>query len=506
MNAAAQAAKVVSACAPIPYLGPAVELLGAIIKLCQNVSKNRCITLLLFLVEKVNDSTNQGALEKIGAELTSVLKKIETQMAKWAKINYFKGFLVQEKISEEIKSYHSEIDQFYQRYTILFHKAELNWQAAHTAQAEADREGVMAFLVDFASTQELENRCHKGEINALKEDFNGFVELVQKLLLNSEQESRERRALENSFSAILRSSRVMPPGIELTEGLIQMPRDPVCGHGIFDIYRGTCFGSVQCALKVVRRMEIGPNTKQRFQRQHRHWKSVQTLDEGRHLLPLIGAIYRDYGSSPFLCLVTPWMEKGNAIQYVRQYEDTDRIALIRKIAEGVKVLHTHHPPLAHGYLKASNILINDFGDPLLADFGLLRVVEETMVEQISITSLPTASKSFRWLAPELLDDRLGFPLTTKSDVFMYGMTVLELMTSQEPFSYYKYDTIVLIKRNEGEKPKRPDGRLIKQRGLDDGLWELLNRCWAGNPDDRPSIQDILDSFPPLQQQQVFATF
>ena len=42
----------------------------------------------------------------------------------------------------------------------------------------------------------------------------------------------------------------------------------------------------------------------------------------------------------------------------------------------------------------------------------------------------------------------------------------------------------------GRRPKRPSGRLV-HHGLDDRLWNLINRCWAQNPQDRPLASDIL---------------
>ena len=67
------------------------------------------------------------------------------------------------------------------------------------------------------------------------------------------------------------------------------------------------------------------------------------------------------------------MENGDAVSYVNKHPDVNRRRIVRRIAEGLRLLHTYDPPIAHGDIKGANILINDKGDPLLADFGLSKV-------------------------------------------------------------------------------------------------------------------------------------
>ena len=70
----------------------------------------------------------------------------------------------------------------------------------------------------------------------------------------------------------------------------------------------------------------------------------------------------------------------------------------------------------------SNILIDDGGSPVLADFGLSKMLENLNGEQF--TQSRGVSESFRWFAPEVCNP----PYTTSraSDIFSYAMTVLEV--------------------------------------------------------------------------------
>ena len=72
-------------------------------------------------------------------------------------------------------------------------------------------------------------------------------------------------------------------------------------------------------------------------------------------------------------MVSPWMDYGDALSYVNKYQYVNRKKIIRRIAEGLRLLHSYTPPIAHGDIKCANILINQNGDPLLADFGLSKV-------------------------------------------------------------------------------------------------------------------------------------
>ncbi|KAI5115415.1 hypothetical protein M0805_001565, partial [Coniferiporia weirii] len=503
VNSAVGIVKTIAAVAPVPWLGPAVDIVENILQLCDKVSKNKhgveglakhC-SALLDILKEMHISPDPNFLQRLQSDLESLLTKVKGRMEEWGRLNRFEAFVQQEAISKEISIYYTEIDQFCSRHTLAVHIKITNWQENYEKQIKQDREDLKGFLSDLKNARELENMCRREEIAVFRDDFLAFFTIVQKTLLELKQGStqddflEQRKSLESNFSTIYRASGMLPPGMEFTKGLIQMEEFPQNGNAFFDIYRGTCFGDVkyQCAFKVVRHVNLDDQTRRRFNRQLEHWQSIQDLagrarmkNEKIYVLPLIGAIHETF-LHPFLCLISPWMNKGNAYDYVKRQENVDRIALVRKIALGLKVLHGHNPPLAHGYVRGSNILIDDMCDPLLSDFGLMRVVEDAKAVSIIPSSVPADSKSHRWLSPELLGlvgvgeqmpdgETFGNILTTKSDIFMYGMTVLELMTGEPLYSYLKHDHQVTIHRSLGELPEKPDGKdweKVCARGLDE---------------------------------------
>ncbi|KAJ7030852.1 kinase-like domain-containing protein [Mycena alexandri] len=138
-------------------------------------------------------------------------------------------------------------------------------------------------------------------------------------------------------------------------------------------------------------------------------------------------------------------------------------------------------------LRILYIVIDDAGNPLISDFGLSRLAETVS------TRTPGADNSLRWLAPELLrGDNL---LTLSSDIYSYGMTVLELFTHERPWSSIPQSVVVIIQAIQGLRPPRPMQSQILERGLDVNCWALVEHCWAQSPEERPTIQEILSSLP-----------
>jgi len=282
------------------------------------------------------------------------------------------------------------------------------------------------------------------------------------------------------------------PDFHLKRGEVRKTGEyPMRGNTNFDVWEGLYLNEEKVAIKIVRGFDGEENkekTFRRFLREISIWRSLWEQDQlgtGDHILAFYGACNTD---GPYPYVVSPWMANGNVLQYVLKHEYVDRRRLIRRIAEGIKLLHTHTPhPIIHGDIKAANILMDEKGKPLLADFGLSKIMET--LTGVNMTQSRGISDSFRWFAPELCVSP-GI-LSLSSDVYAYGMTVLELMTGKSPFAETRRTTEVIIKVREGKRPARPTEVEVGERGLDDKLWGLLVRCWDAKPANRPTIDEVL---------------
>ena len=84
-------------------------------------------------------------------------------------------------------------------------------------------------------------------------------------------------------------------------------------------------------------------------------------------------------------------------------------------------LHEQHS-IVHCALKPSNILVNSRGEIRLGDFNVSRELEE---------QVEPAMSTMKYMAPEYLQ---GSPHTIKSDIWSFGLTLLELAIGSYPYS------------------------------------------------------------------------
>ncbi|KAI6116494.1 kinase-like domain-containing protein [Pisolithus sp. B1] len=198
-----------------------------------------------------------------------------------------------------------------------------------------------------------------------------------------------------------------------------------------------------------------------------------------NVVPLLG-ISTDFDLT--ISIISEWMPLGNAYNYVQNTENDPR-PLLQDIISGLHYLHSHPSgPVVHGDLKGSNVLVSNDRRALLTDFGLSILGDSTS----TITIEASRGISLRWTAPELLDD---FPPSTASDVWAFGMTVLELVTQTVPFSECRNSSAVVSRLLTGKLPPRPDEVSTHFR-LTDTWWEICTSCWRYVPSSRPTVEDI----------------
>lgn len=98
-------------------------------------------------------------------------------------------------------------------------------------------------------------------------------------------------------------------------------------------------------------------------------------------------------------------------------------------AKGLEYLHDiAKPPVIYRDFKASNILLDENFNPKLSDFGLAKLGPTGGKEHVSTRVMGT----YGYCAPEYA---LTGKLTTRSDVYSYGVVFLELITGRRAIDY-----------------------------------------------------------------------
>jgi serine/threonine protein kinase len=154
----------------------------------------------------------------------------------------------------------------------------------------------------------------------------------------------------------------------------------------------------------------------------------------------------------------------------------------------------------------ANVLVNRDGNPYLADFGLA-----TIRHNGATMSSTLEGGSTRWMAPELFmnaednaddleDDVSVLKVTRYSDIWSFGMLVLELLTDELPFPDKSLDAAVICALIKGERPKHPRSLKVIGHGLNNELWQCLGRCWDSSPEHRLPLDSLHDALDKLATQ------
>ncbi|XP_059291425.1 LRR receptor-like serine/threonine-protein kinase RGI1 [Lycium ferocissimum] len=113
----------------------------------------------------------------------------------------------------------------------------------------------------------------------------------------------------------------------------------------------------------------------------------------------------------------------------RVFLDWDaRFNIILGAAQGLAYLHHDCiPPIVHRDIKANNILVGPQSEAFLADFGLAKLLNSSSSDTSRASTI--IAGSYGYIAPEY-----GYSLriTEKSDVYSYGIVLLEVLTGMEP--------------------------------------------------------------------------
>ncbi|KAF9254230.1 kinase-like protein [Marasmius fiardii PR-910] len=256
---------------------------------------------------------------------------------------------------------------------------------------------------------------------------------------------------------------------------------PVGGGAFGDVWKGKIGQQLVC-LKVIRAFEDSDvkKTAKDYMQEAIIWRQMNH----RKLLPFLGIYYLDTEQQQ-LCLVSPWMERGNLVQYLKKTppELVDHESLAYDVASGLS--HLHEANIVHGDLKGENVLIAPDLRACIGDFGLSRV----STTQTLLTETTRAKGTTRWLSPELLRPGPNCVNSKQSDVYAYACVCYEIFTGRYPFYELPNEGAVLCAiLFEKQRPSRPDSCAK----LQDSMWSMMAACWDELPPSRPTMADVLN--------------
>ncbi|KAF8201267.1 kinase-like domain-containing protein, partial [Mycena galopus ATCC 62051] len=215
-----------------------------------------------------------------------------------------------------------------------------------------------------------------------------------------------------------------------------------------------------------------------------------------NVLPFFGMYYLE--GEGRLCSVSPWMEYGSIMNLIAiKPTNAERLSLILDVALGLQYLHEHN--VVHGNLQGHNILVTPSRRVCIDDFRVTSISQTIMQAVIVGFSESMRRGEACNRAPELFrDEQAHFG----SDVYAFACVCYEvsqayfyllpamIMTGLLPFHDLRYKpVIVMIKVSEGARPSRP--KSCSGSTALDGLWALMQDCWEGKAEMRPSASEIV---------------
>ncbi|XP_075508490.1 LOW QUALITY PROTEIN: uncharacterized protein LOC142545283 [Primulina tabacum] len=167
-----------------------------------------------------------------------------------------------------------------------------------------------------------------------------------------------------------------------------------------------------------------------------------------------------------------------------------RYRIILGAAQGLAYLHHDCvPPIVHRDIKANNILIGLDFEPYIADFGLAKLVDDGNF----VRSSNTVAGSYGYIAPEY---GYRMKITERSDVYSYGVVVLEVLTGKQPIDPTIPEGLHIV---DWVRQKR-GGTEVLDPSLhprpDPEIQEMMQTlgvamlCVHPSPEDRPTMKDI----------------
>ncbi|GER40511.1 protein kinase family protein [Striga asiatica] len=212
-------------------------------------------------------------------------------------------------------------------------------------------------------------------------------------------------------------------------------------------------------------------------------KEIDAMRRLRHpnVLLFMGAVC----TGEKLAIVTEYLRRGSLFKTLHknnQSLDTRRrLKMAVDVARGMNYLHHRNPPILHGDLKSSNLLVDKSWTVKVGDFGLSKLKRATFLTSKSGRGTPP------WMAPEVLQNE---PSTEKSDVFSFGVILWELMTERIPWGDLNS---LQVKGVVGFM----DRRLDLPENIDPRVRSIISQCWQSDPDNRPSFEDIISKITDL---------
>ena len=204
-------------------------------------------------------------------------------------------------------------------------------------------------------------------------------------------------------------------------------------------------------------------------------------------------------------LIYEYMPNGSLEKFI--YEEKDPLKhkltlncrtmynIVIGVARGLEYLHKGcNTKILHFDIKPHNILLDELFCPKISDFGLAKICPR----EKSIVSMMVARGTVGYIAPELFCRNFG-GVSHKSDVYSYGMMVLEMLgarennnsrvdfSSENYFPHWIYSHLELNQELQLRCIKKQNDKEMVRKMTIVSLW-----CIQTDPSKRPAMSKVVE--------------
>ncbi len=187
---------------------------------------------------------------------------------------------------------------------------------------------------------------------------------------------------------------------------------------------------------------VSPTLLERFKREAEASKKLR-----RH--PNVMKVYATGKDGPYHYIVMEAIRNSKTLEDCTERGLLDQTAILQiiiKIARALHYAHSHN--IVHRDVKPSNIMIDEFGEPLLTDFGVAALIDwPSFTMSGALTGTPL------YMSPEQARaERVG----PQSDVYSLGVVLYEALTGSLPYSTQHSSPVKsVLEAVKTELPRRP---------------------------------------------------
>lgn len=217
-------------------------------------------------------------------------------------------------------------------------------------------------------------------------------------------------------------------------------------------------------------------------------REAQTMRFLNHpnLLPL----YASFVHEQNLWMVMPYVHGGSILNIMRyKYADgLEEPVIATVMKEVLKALqYLHHNGIIHRDIKAGNVLLDDDGHVLLADFGVAATLERGGSWGNRVEPRNTFVGTPCWMAPEVMQQDQGYD--SRADIWSFGITLLELAHGHAPFARLPPMKVLLMTL---QNPPPTLEQANSKKHFSKAMRDIVAKCLVKDPNQRPSASQLLE--------------